>query len=144
MKLIPENHTVASSVELLEGTSSSTVTDLQVLNDGNSFDITEAAGTPGQRFKIFFVNIIRFSGLAFKAYYDGNHYIEFQLYNCVTGSWDTQITIESSNGMDYRLIDVPNSPNYISNIGGVTARHYHPSAGNPADDSFIEYVALIR
>lgn len=148
MKLIPENHTVPDSLELLFGTSSGTVADLQVLNDGNTYDITEASGAPGQELIITFVNVIRFKHIATKAFYEIKsgtaHSVQLQLFDFLTNQWDTQITYESGSGTNYRFIDVDNAQEYISGIGETKMRFFHEASGNTQHDTFIEYLALVR
>ena len=146
MILIPENHTVADSVELIVGTSASSVSDIQVQYDGNQYDLAEVAATPGIDLRINFKNVIRFSGIGYEAYYSGSatHWVEFQLWNYLTGEFETYATIENSNGMNYRFFDTQDFVEHVNNKGEVIARFYHPVSGNNSHDLYIDYVALIR
>ncbi len=144
MELIPKIHTVPDTATLMAGTTSSTVSDLQVLNDGNTYDIIETGGTPGFDLHIEVNNVIRFSAIAYKAYYDpGTHYIEVQLWNYITGVWDTYTTIERTQGMNYRFIDVVDDEPYIRN-SCVQIAFDHIPGGNASHRFFIDYVALVR
>ena len=145
MKLIPENHIVADSLELMAGTSADTVADLQVLNDGNTYEIAESGGTPGFDLHLTFKNVIRFSALANKTRYDpGTHFIQVQLWNYVTGTWDNFTSIESSQGFNYRFIDIEDDTPYINNIGETMAAFDHVPGGTASHRMFIDYVALVR
>jgi len=148
MKLIPEQHTVPDSIELLFGNSSGTVADLQILNDDNVFDLAETTTTPGQELIITFINVIRFSGIAVKAYYTiaggAAHSVQLQLFNEQTRQWDTQLTFEAGSGMNYRLTDISNFSDYITVAGKTRMRFYHAEQGNATHDTFIEYAALVR
>ena len=144
MKMIPENHTVPDSAELMAGNTSSTVSDLQVLNDGNDYLIEETGGTPGFDLHLEFCNILRFSRLAFKTMYNpGNHYVEVRLFNYITGVLDDFISIELTLGMNYRLIDIVDSASYIKN-GIVQLEFDHIPGGIASHRMNIDYVALVR
>ncbi len=71
MEIIPPNHAVANSVNLITGTTSSSVSDLQSLYTSN-YHIDEAAVTPGIDLIITFTDIRRFSKLAFKSSIDSS------------------------------------------------------------------------
>ena len=144
MKVIPENHAVASEAVLMAGTTSSSVADLQVLNDGNTYDIVETGGTPGFDLHLMFKNILRFSAIDYKAHYDpGTHYVEVQLWNFLTFQWDTYTTIERTQGMNYRFIDVEDDMPYIRK-GIVFMAFDHIPGGNASHRMFIDYAALVK
>lgn len=144
MKMIPENHTVADEAALMAGTTSSTVADLQVLNDGNVYNIIEGGGTPGFDLHLIFNHVLRFTGLAFKAQYDpGTHYIEVRLMNYVTGIRDTYTTVVQTSGMNYRFIDILDFTPYIKN-SIVEIDFDHIPGGVASHRMNIDYVALVR
>ncbi len=145
VKMIPQNHTVASEIILMiAGSFTGDVTDTQVLNDGNLLEIQESGGTPGFDLHLRFDNIIRFSGLVFKALYKpGTHHIEVHLFNYETGVSDEWMTIQETEGMNYRFIDIPDSEKYIKN-SSVVLGFDHVPGGIASHEFFIDYVALVR
>ncbi len=145
MKIIPENHTVASEIVLMvAGSFTGGVTDTQVLNDGNLLEIQESGGTPGFDLHLRFDNVIRFSGLLFKALYKpGTHHVEVHLFNYETGTFDEWMTIQQTEGMNYRFIDIPDSEKYIKN-SSVVFGFDHVPGGTASHRFFVDYVALVR
>lgn len=144
MKMIPENHTVPDIATLMAGNTSSTVADLQVLNDGNTYLIEETGGTPGFDLHLVFNHVLRFTGLAFKAQYSpGTHYVEVRLMNYITGNRDTYTTVVKTSGMNYRFIDILDFTPYIKK-GTVGIDFDHIPGGTGADRMNIGYVALVR
>lgn len=145
MEIIPPTRMVADSVEVIAGTTSSSVSDLQTQYDGNIYHIDEVATTPGIDLRINFINIIRFSKITFSAYYDGRaaHYVEMQLYNYVTGEWETYTTIEISLGLNIQSFETADFEEHIKE-GKVIMRFCHPMQGIAPDDFYIDYVALLR
>jgi hypothetical protein len=127
----------------LVGTPTGTVADVQELNDGNTLDLAEVAGTPGMTIDFLFPDISSIKGFVFKGYYSGSsvHWIEIQLYNYVTTNWDVFMTFSSGFGMNYRYIEIPDDGPYISD-GDAIIRAYHPQNGNASHDLYIDYVAL--
>jgi hypothetical protein len=59
----------ATSVTLNNGTTSSTVSDLQTINDGNAYDVTESSGTPGLDLEVNFTSVTSIKKIYVKAYY---------------------------------------------------------------------------
>ncbi len=145
MEIIPPAHMIADSVELTAGSSSDSVSDLQTIYDGNNYHIDEIAGTPGFDLIITFINVLRFSKIAYSAYYAGSatHWVEMQLYNYETGAWETYTTIEDSNGMNYRFFDTTDFEQHVKK-GEVKMRFCHVPSGTGAHDFYIDYAALIR
>ena len=145
VEMIPPERMIADSVELITGTSSGTVADLQVQYDGNNYQAEEVTGVPGIDLRINFKNILRFSKITYTAYYKGStsHYVEVQLFNYKTGVWEVYTTIPYALGMNTRYFDTADFDEHIKN-GEVMIRFYHPISGTAAHDLFIDYVALIR
>ena len=128
----------------LIGTLTGTVSDVQSLNDGNVLIVNEVSGAPGILCDMEFSNVSTIRGIVFKGYYSGSasHWVEIQLYNYITTTWDIFMTFSDGNGMNYRYIEIPDGSPYISD-GNSIMRAYHPSAGTPTHDLFIDYVALL-
>jgi len=146
MKLIPEYHMVPYAVEVTYGTSSSSVSDIQVQYDGNTFDLEELATTPGLQMIVSFKNVLRFSKIGISAYYSANttsHYVAIEIYNWENGEWEVYATIPPGLGMNYRYFDTQDYEEHIKN-GEVKMRLNHPMGGSAAHDFYIDYMALIR
>jgi hypothetical protein len=148
----------ANNVTLNAGTTTDTVTDLQTMGDGNFYDITEAAATPGISLTVEFISITAFNWVQIKAAYEGgsNHAIAIQLYNFNTTAWDTFAAAQNSvadtstaSGYILNTYDffVPSDTNYIGtgdDAGDVRVRFYHTMAGNASHDLHIDVVALYQ
>lgn len=144
MEIIPPKHMLASSIVLMAGTTSDSISDIQAINDGNTYTVVETGGTPGFDIHIVFKNILRFSGITHKAYYDpGSHYIEEHLWNYDTGQFDVFTTIENTQGFNTRFIEIEECPCFIRN-GEVIFAFDHIPGGNGAHRFHIDYVALVR
>jgi len=149
IKLVDDHRRIfkaPATVTLNTGTSSSTVSDLQTLNDGNTYDLAEAASTPGMNLEINFTSVDSVKGFAIKAYYVGSstHYVEVQIWNDTTSAWDVFVTLLSGLGMNYRYIEIPDfDADYIDGSGNTIIRLYHPTSGNASHDLYIDYVALL-
>lgn len=141
---------VADSITLDVGTSSEDKTDLQVAHDGNIYNLSEAAATPGQDLTIDFIEVPIFDYVRILANYDGaaNHSVSISLWNWVTSAWDiweTMAGIEKS--IANHSFFVQENTNYIGagvNSGRVRVRFLHAINGNVAHDSFIDEVSLFR
>jgi hypothetical protein len=148
----------ADNVTLTVGTSTDSVTDLQTLGDGNFYDITEAASTPGIDLVVEFTSITKFNWVQIKACYEGaaNHAVAVQLYNFAASTWNTFNAVQNgvadvATGGGYILNSydfiVPSDDNYIgtgADAGDVRVRFYHTMAGNASHDLHIDVVALYQ
>jgi hypothetical protein len=148
----------ANNITLDAGTSSDTVTDLQVHADGNSYHITEAAAAPGQRLTIEFINVTAFNWINIMGCYSGSstHGIGIQLFNFNTAGWDTfngaqnhfcDITTDDQNILADLSFFVPNDSDYIGtggDLGDVRIRLNHTPSGNASHDSWWDVVALYQ
>ncbi len=134
-----------TSVVLDNGTSSDAVSDMQTLLDGNTYDISEAAGAPGIRMTATFASVTEVYGLFIRAYYSGSttHYLEVQLYNYTAETWDTFLTIENSNGFNLRYVRIPDGSSY-ENAGEAKVRLEHPVSGNASHDAYVDYIGIER
>ena len=132
-----------SSLSLGNGTSSDSLADITTMLDGNEYNLSEAAGAPGQRLTLTFTGVSEIYGLLLRAYYSGSgtHYCEVQLFNYTTSAWDTYLTVENSNGHNVRYIRIPSDADYISN-GQAQLRWEHPVTGNASHDAFIDFIGL--
>lgn len=145
MEIIPPARMIPDSVDVIVGTTSSSVSDLQGQYNGNVYEIHEENATPGIDLRINFINILRFSGITFSAYYSGRaaHYVEVQLFNYVANTWETYTTLEVSLGLNLHSFESADYTEHIKN-GIVVMRFVHPPTGIPADKLFIGYTALLR
>lgn len=145
MEIIPPVRMIPDSVDVIIGTTSSSVSDLQSQYNGNVYVINEENATPGIDLRINFINILRFSRITFSAYYSGRaaHYVELQLFNYVTNMWEIYTTLEVNLGLSLHSFESADYADHIKN-GNVIMRFEHPPNGVPADDLFINYAALLR
>jgi hypothetical protein len=140
----------ADSVTLVSGTSSDVVTDLQTAFDGNIYDLTEAAASPGQDLIVDFVDISIFHFVRAIAYYDGSgtHSVNVEVWNWTTSAWDV---FDAMNGVQKTMTDqsvfVIDHTIYIGtgvNSGRVRVRLNHTQMGNVAHHTFIDEISLRR
>jgi hypothetical protein len=133
-----------SSVSITNGTATGTVSDVQTMLDGNVYHVDEAAATPG------FDPVFTFTGVDFvpthlvsRFYYDGTalHDVHFELWNYNTSAWvELHQLIEN---LDYQVValPVPDFSDFISSEE-VQVRINHETAGNPAHNLDLDYLAL--
>lgn len=134
------------SINVIVGTPTGSVADIQEWQDGNVLQIDEAAATPGQNIEFNFINVKSIRRVALSMYYDGSavHWIEIQLWNFTEAAWKTIWTFSTGLGLNYRYSDMPVSGvDFIDGSGNSKMRIYHPIGGNASHDSFIDYAALI-
>lgn len=143
----PQFHIPPDSINAIVGGLTGTVADIQNWQDGNVLQLAEVAATPGQNLEITFVDVVVFRRLAVSIFYAGSatHWVEIQLWDVQAADWKTVWTIPSSLGMNYRYSDIPIlSADFIDGANEVKMRIYHPTGGNAAHDTFIDYAALVR
>ena len=158
----PKQYIPCTSLTLTKGTPVGTVADMQVVLDGNLYQVAETAGVPGLDLSVFIAEVPDFGGLVISAYYTGAtsgiggdingdwlapvHYIAVQLYNNSTAAWDSIIYIPDSRALNYRHIELPRDRtiNYINAANRVDVRFYHPITGNINHVLYIDYVAVVR
>jgi len=132
-----------SSVTLNTGGSTSSLSDLQTLLDGNTYDIDEVTGVGAINLEIAFTNIKYIKHVWVSLWYEGSatHAIRIQMYNYDTTDWDTFHTVSTT--LDYELHTVPiiQDTNYISG-GNAIVRLYHTESGNASHDLYIDYVGI--
>jgi hypothetical protein len=138
--------TAPSSLTLVAGTSTGTISDIQTLNDGNEYDLEEATGTPGQDLRLEFTGMSGVKGLVTKMYYSGGatHYVSIDLYNYSTLAFDTLLNVTDADNHNLRTVLIPDGTNYRNQDGDAVVRIYHPLAGVASHDSYIEYAALLN
>lgn len=147
---IPGIHVSADSINVIVGTPTGDVTDIQNWQDGNVLQVQEAAATPGMNIEINFIDITDFRRLGLSMYFSGTavHWVEVQLWNVTEAAWKTLFTFDAGLGLNYSYSDIPETPDafrdFIDGSGNVRMRLFHPTGGNAAHDSFIDYAALIR
>lgn len=145
MEIIPPARMIPYAVNVIIGTTSSSVSDLQTQYNDNVYEINEENDTPGIDLRILFKNVLRFSQIMFSAFYDGRaaHYVEMQLYNYETSAWETYTTLELGVGLSLYSFDCEDYREHIDK-GNVIMRFEHPPTGVPADDLHVGYAALLR
>ena len=144
---IPFFHVPPASINAVVGVLTGDITDIQTWQDGNILQLAEVAATPGQDLEITFANVTDFRRIGLSMYYEGSlsHWIEVQLWNVVEAVWEIVWTFSNGLGLNYRYSDIPKLfTEFIDGSGNVKMRICHPTAGNAAHDSFIDYATLIR
>ena len=144
VKLETFDAALPASVTLTAGTSTSTVSDLTTMLDGNVYHIDEVAAAPGYDLECTFAGVEQIQWLVARLWYNGlaTHGCRVQLYNYRTAAWNTLVTFPT--GVDYSMIEVPivSSLDYISSRAA-RVRFYHTETGNTSHDLDIDYVALL-
>ena len=117
--------------------------------DGDTYDVTEVAATPGLDLKVDFVSVTKFTHVQVVAYYTGStasHAISIQLYDWQRSAWDTFNSMQGDGVVmhDYSFF-VPCPANYIgtgSDAGDVRVRLNHTMLGDVTHDVYVDVVAL--
>ena len=135
----------ASSLSLTNGVYvSGSVTDTQVLNDGNAYQITDGTVTgPAWIITCTFTGVTSFNRVVSNIDYTAasGHTIYFQLYNNNTTTWDNIGSYSGATGYSQYALEVLGYASYISS-GTVQARLYHSNTGNAAHTTKLDYFAL--
>lgn len=143
----PGEFIVPSSInKVAGGTATGSVTDVQTLLDGNSYQVVEAAATPGFDIEFTFTNINSIAGFVSHIWYDGGaagHDVTLRLYNDTDTQDDPFLVIPSSGLYAYRTVLIPDDSKYINSSNEVDVVLYHDSGGSVAHDVYIDYIALI-
>ena len=128
MEIAPRLNTEPHSLVCDYGTPTGSIVGVQTLNDGVEYSIQEVVGVPGISVTFRFEYILRFSEIFIKAYYKGTatHYVQIQLYNKTTATWETFTVINNGAYYDSLISDVINFENYIQGDLSVLMRFYHP------------------
>lgn len=132
---------VPVSVATSVGTATGSVSDVQTVNDGNTYDVVETAS--GFDIRFTFASLERIRAIAVKVQYSGGatHIVEMQLYNYTTMTWDEFVIIADSNGQNYRYIEIPSYVDYLSD-GAAILRFFHDTPATVGHDIYIDYVSL--
>lgn len=143
--LTPSVVYTAASLSLTNGVYvSGSVTDTQVLNDGNSYQITDGTATGPAWIVTFTINAVAsFNRVVANIDYTlaSGHTVYFQLYNNTTTTWDNIGSYSGASGYSQYALEVLGYASYISS-GTVQARLYHSNTGNAAHATKIDYFAL--
>ena len=137
-------------IDLVVGTSGDSISDLLEANDGNNFDITEVAATPGVNFTVKFENITFFDIIRILGKYDGGatHSITISLWKWLTSVWDV---FESMPGTektftrhDFLVIDDAPYIGQGNDFGKVWVNFNHTQMGNLSHHTLFDEVALLQ
>jgi len=136
-----------SSMSVVVGTETGTVSDVQTLFDGNDLDIAEISATPGIDVRFNFTNVLLLANtIQMRLFYEGSssHYIGIEAYDYNASAF-RRFTFFSdhvtSNYMWYE-VTIPDVANFQDGSKNMILRLNHFSAGNPAHDLYIDYVGL--
>ena len=143
--LTPPVTYTASSLSLTNGVYvSGSVTDTQVLNDGNAYQITDGTATgPAWIITATFTGVSSFNRVVTNIDYTASsgHTIYFQVYNNSTSNWDNIGSYSGASGYSQYALEVLGYSSYISG-GTVLARLYHSNTGNAGHSTKLDYFAL--
>jgi len=135
-----------SSVTVNTGTGSGVVANVSDMFEGDTYDVAEAASTPGFDVEFAFSSItVLPRKLVIRAWYNGTstHGVGIDIYNYDTTAWDRFHSFLGDH-LDYVqfCIDIPSATNYVDGSGNAKIRFYHFSAGNASHDIYIDYIQL--
>ena len=134
-----------TSYTLTTGTlTAGDVTDVQEFGDGNALDIGEVTGVPGYDVSFQFEKIKPFSKAKTHLIYngDGDHVVEFQMYNYKTSNWDNLTSFTLSAVHQFIQCPIDDYTKFRDVDGNASLRLYHVTSGNAAHNISIDYVAL--
>jgi hypothetical protein len=140
---------VPSSITLNTGTlAAGTVSDVQVMFDGNVYHVDEVTGVPGFDIEFNFTGVDRVpSFVVCRWIYDGSatHYVTWDIWNYTTTAWD-QLRMFKTSELYYASMTmyIPRASNgdYVDGSGNSMVRTYHHTSGNASHDIQIDYVGL--
>ena len=138
-------YTPASVTKVEGGAVTGTVAGVQTMLDGSLYEVVEAAGTPGFDLEFAFSGITKTpTEIVVRVLYEGisTHGVAVELWD-YTGTPAYDRVHQFTAMLDYQVIYIPlpSWSNYLSG-GAAKLRIVHFSAGNPAHDVHIDYVAI--
>jgi hypothetical protein len=137
----------ANAISTVGGTPSGSVSDIQTIDDGNEYIVTETTGAPNPNF----TTTVTFTGITtgheankIQAHYsyDGNHTINLDIEKApFDGSaWDNVTSITNTGGvLAWLSIDIPGSITDYNNSGTTKIRWLHDAVGNVNHDFVVDY-----
>lgn len=135
----------AVSITTTQGTPTGSVSDIQTINDGNSYLVDEAIGSPG------FITTITYTGIStgheankIQAHYsyNGNHTVTIQIEKApFDGSaWDNVTTITNTGGvLTFLNEEIGGTITDYFNAGTTKIRWNHITSGNINHDFILDY-----
>jgi len=135
----------ATSLETVAGTGTGTISDIQSLEDGTNYTITEVNSAPAIDFRVNFTDVDEFNQLYLRTTTNKNQEdtISIQLYNYDTGSWNTQNSFVYLD--DYQIFQIGIfNRQYISGDGTVQLRLYQGVKGKTNEEIYIDWVELAK
>jgi len=119
----------------------------QIIDDADSYDVSEVTGVPGFEIRMTFTGVLTFNQIHTHTAYDGNpaHVVRIDL-DKTPFNWSSFDTLladidDASGDFVFKMTDVPTPASYI-NSGTVRMRFYHATTGNATHDFRIDYAAL--
>lgn len=136
----------AQTIDLTNGVYvSGDVTSIQNFNDGQSYALTDGSHAgPAWIVDATFTGVTSFNQVDLNISYtvSSGHTIFIQLYNNTTEGWDNIGSYNGLSGYTQFQLGVISGTSYI-NSGTVLVRLYHNNTGNPAHQTFIDYIAVV-
>jgi hypothetical protein len=122
---------------------SGNISDVQVIDDSQTFNVSEVTGTPGFVIYANFTGVEDITDIIIHHIYTGSagHTVDIELYDYNSGLYDDFGDL--SEGSDFLLetFAVASDTDYISGTNSAL-RINHGSAGNVNHDQIIDYIAL--
>lgn len=133
-----------TSLETKAGTPSGTLSDIQTLEDGNNYSITETNSVPGIDFRANFTNVDEFNQVYLRTTTNKNQEdtIAIQLWNYETSSWNTQQSFTYLD--DYQLFKLSVFDGKYINSGEVQMRLYQSVKGKTTEEVYIDWISLAK
>ncbi len=137
----------ATSVVTVFGTNDGgDINSLKIIKDGNSYNVSEAAGANPLTIVVNFTNVNTFNVLRMREQYLGEvgHELAVGIYHCTDNSYEEEFG-DITDMANFATIDavIPDPSNHVCN-NNVSIRIRHIQAGIPAHDFFLEYMVLIE
>jgi hypothetical protein len=136
----------ASEIVTVTGTlDSGNLSSIQVLQDGQTYNVSEASGANPLTVIINFSGVDDFDQVIFRERYIGGagHELIIGLYDFDANQWTEEFGEITDMGIfTTTVIDIFNAASHVSSWNNVSLRFRHEQVGNPAHDFIIDYAAL--
>jgi len=117
-----------------------------IADDGNSYNVTEAAGVNAFEVVINFTNVDSFNQILLRVWVDGSegHSVIIGLYDCVSGLYEEEYSSYSDTSyFVYVPRDVFDASDHICDGGNVSLRLRLEQNGNINHHHYIDYAVIV-
>ncbi len=122
------------------------VNSLDVVEDGDSYNVSEAAGANPLEIVVNFTGVVTFDNVIMREFYSAGegHEINVELFHYEDNTWELIDEITDMSDFSITVMFVPDPLHHINATdGNVTIRFRHVQNGNPSHDFFIDYLVLV-